>query len=292
MTEHTNVFEVKIDQSIPKIEYYKKQLQGITPEAFFVLGGGNREIVDLTGKKTYKTSSYKGKFYPDKTGGAKARPLAALELGQYYQDAKIVTMSHRPKNLFLLSQQEIETSEVPPFSQVLSEDLQGFGVGKERIIENPVSTSTLTEMMEIIKTCALKDWQNAAVITNDYQIERGKKIIDLLINEEKLKLLKNQLQFLFKTGDESDLFNQKWQELENAIIKFKNSNSKIIFVSAENILKKRSPHYETLIIDLMEQNGYKNVVEQERAGNEKIDLGTYSFAQESFREYIFSHNQK
>src|SRR3990172_1596954 len=109
MTENTNVFEVKINQDIPKEEYYREQLLGITPEAFFVLGGGNREITDSKGRKSHKTSPYRGKFWfgnpakpddPPKSGGAKARPIAVVELSKFYPDAKIVTMSHRPKELY------------------------------------------------------------------------------------------------------------------------------------------------------------------------------------------------
>lgn len=289
--QQTNVFEVKIDQSISKDLYYKEQLQGISPEAFFVLGGGNREITDSKGRKSHKTSPYKGKFFPEKTGGAKARPIAAVELSHYYPNAKIVTMSHRPNNLFQLAEQETQPIDYPSFASVLSDDIKRAGVDKDRIIEDPDSTSTLTEIIEVIKISAKNDWQNVAVITNDYQIERAQKILDILKDDEKRILLQNQLQFLFKTGEETDFFNQQWRELERALSEFKTNSTRTVFVSAENVLRKRSPHYEVLINELIELNGYKNVVEQERIGNERIEEGKYNFAQDSFREYILSKRE-
>ncbi len=288
MTENTNVFEVRIDETIPKEEYYKEQLQGVNPEAFFVLGGGNREVTDSRGRKSHKTSPYRGKFFPEKTGGAKARPIAAVELSHFYPNAKIVTMSHRPNNLFQLAQQKTQPTDHPSFARVLSDDIQRAGVDRDRIIENPDSTSTLTEIMEVIRLSTQNDWQNVAVITNDYQIERAQKIIGILKDDEKRNLLKNQLQFLFKTGEETDLFNREWEKLERALSKFKTNNISVVFVSAENVLRRRSPHYEVLINELVELGGYKNVVEQERIGNKKIEEEKYNFAQDSFREYIFS----
>ena len=287
LEEQSNVFEIKIDQSISKEDYYKKELAGITPDAFFVLGGGNREITDSKGRKSFKTSPYKGKFFPKKTGGAKARPVAAAELGEFYPNAKIVTLSHRPRELFQMTEQDTQPVIFPAFAEVLASDLKRLRV-KNEIIQQPQSTSTLSEIMEIIELSARNGWQNVAVITNDYQVERAQKLLDILKDDEKRILLRNQLQFLFKTGEESDLFNRQWQGLEDALLKFKNSDKHIVFVPAENILRRRSPHYQTLIDELVELDGYKNVVEQERIGNRKIAEGEYNFAQESFKEYVLS----
>lgn len=305
LEEQSNVFEVSPDLSIPKEEYYRKELAGITPDAFFVLGGGSRQITDSKGRKSYKTSPYKGKNWEGKpaqvdeegnirrkeqkpvSGGAKARPIAAAELGEYYPDATIVTMSHRPRHLFQLSEETIEPADFPAFAKVLDQDLQRLRVRNE-IIENPASCSTFTEIIEIIKLCAEHQWQDVAVVTNDYQIERAQKFVDALKDDDKRMEIKNQLQFLFKSGEETDLFNEKWEELEQALGKFKENNVNVVFVSAENILRRRSHHYETLINRLIETDQYHNVVEQEGVGNESIDAGIYNFAQDSFREYILS----
>lgn len=285
---HQSVFEVKVDPDISKKDYYKEQLQGITPDAFFVLGGGNRQIKDSKGVISYKTSPYAGKFFPAKTGGAKARPIATVELSKYYPDAKIVTMSHRPKNLYTLTEQATVSSEIPPFAQILAADMQRAGVAEQRIIQEPASTSTLTEMMEVMLMSANHDWKNVAIVTNDYQIERGQKVIDLLKDQDKRKQLQDQLSVLFQTPEEQSAFSKKWQELEDAIAKIKTNNLNIVFASAENVLKRRSPHYETLIDELTELDGYKNVVEGERIGDEKIDSGEYNFAQPTFKEYIMA----
>jgi uncharacterized SAM-binding protein YcdF (DUF218 family) len=290
--EQSNVFEVKIDQSVPKDDYYSKELQGINPEAFFVLGGGNREVRDSKGKISYRTSPYKGKFFPEKMGGAKARPIAMVELAKFYPDAKIVTMSHRPNYLFQLAEQTAQSKAMPPFSQVLAEEIERWGVEGQRIIQESESTSTLTEMMEIIKISAVNDWRNVAVVTNGYQIERALEVLDILKDDNQRTVLKNQLQYMFKIGEETDLFNTTWNELEQALVKFKKNNTGVVFVSAENVLRRRGVLYERLINELVETDGYKNVMEQERLGNEKIKSGTYNFAQDTFKEYIMAAGQK
>ncbi len=288
MEESPNVFEAEIVVRLSKKEYYEGELRGINPDAIFVLGGGNRAADKTNGKKRYTTSPYKGKFFPEKTGGAKARPVAAAELSIYYPEAKIVTMSHRPNHLNQESEQLTQSQNQPPFASVVAQDLERLKVNKSKIIESPGSTSTLTEMMDIINLCAKNSWQNAAVITNDYHVERALKFLEYLLDDDKRLEIKNQLQFLFKTGEETDAFKGKWDDFEKHLAKFKQDQVSIVFVAAEKILKKRSHHYEVLIEQLVETNGYKNVVEQERIGVEKMRDGKYDFAQDSFREYILA----
>ncbi|OGH47552.1 MAG: hypothetical protein A3A51_03130 [Candidatus Levybacteria bacterium RIFCSPLOWO2_01_FULL_39_10] len=271
-----------------KKTYYNEQLQGISPQALFVLGGGNRLIVDSRGRESYKTSPYKGKFFPDKTGGAKARPIAAVELASFFPDAKVVTMSHRPSHLHQPGSTADEINKYPSFAQILSADIQRMGVDKERIAEVPQSTSTLSEIMEIIKLSAERRWQNVAVITNDYQIERSQSILEMLKDEERLQALRSQLEILFQTEDEQRLFSQKWQDFEGALSNFKQANTNIVLISAEDVLRKRSRHYGVLIDELVSLPGYINVSKQEKEMADKIAQGEYNFAQDTFRQYILS----
>lgn len=283
--EESNVFQVDVKPDMSKKDYYEKLLSGISPDAIFVLGGGNRAIDKKDGGKRYTTSSYKGKFYPEKTGGAKARPVAAAELGEFYPDAKIIAMSHRPSVLYQMAEQSVQPLVSPPFAQVIEGDLKRLRV-KNEIIEAPDSTSTLTEIIENILLTTENNWQNSVIVTNDYQIERAQKILEILKDDDKRKVLKNQLQFLFASGEETAAFEDKWKRLEEALQKFKAQNYNVIFVSAEDILSMRSPRYRKLVGELREDNGYKNVSEQEKIGNLKIDSGEYNFAQASFKEYI------
>lgn len=284
--DRLNVFEVGIDRSLPKEEYFEKLLEGVDPDAFFVLGGGNKKLIDEQKRiKGYKTSPYKGLNYPRYTGGAKARPLAVLELSKFYPGAKIVTMSHRPEEYAQMEAQRTFPKDMPPFAQILDEELQRWGENGE-IIEIPSSTSTLTEMMEIIKMSAENNWVHPAVVTNDYQIERAQRLVDMLLEPEGRLIIRNQVQFLFKSGEETDVFNRKWAELEKAVARFIELGAKISFVQAEAVLKRRSPHYEALVNRLTEENGYRAVVEHEREGNDDIEQGKYNFAQDNFKEYI------
>lgn len=273
-----NLFQIR--------DYYKEQLQGVIPEVFFVLGGGIREITNSKGTVSYKTSSYKGLYFPEKIGGAKARPIATVELSKYYPDAKIVTMSHRPNYLSQFSELAIRFTNSPTFAHVLSDELQKAGVNENRIITKPESTSTLTEIMEVVKLSAQRDWQNVAIVTNEYFIERTQTILDLLKDGYKRTELGEQLQFLFDPGEETDAFKNNWEKLEQGLAKFQDRNVRAVFVSAENVLRKRSPHYETLISKLMKLDGYQNVLKQEKTGNDSIARGNHDFAQDSFKEYV------
>jgi hypothetical protein len=285
--EDSNVFEPRFERKITKSEYYKELLGGLNPDALFVLGGGNRTIAKDGRRKRFTTSAYKGKFYPVKTGGAKARPVAVAELAEFYPQATIVTMSHRPLVLFQSSEQTTQPVDQPPFSKVLYQDLQKLGVSNE-IIEDPYSTSTLTEIMDVVMLSVENGWRKSTVLTNDYQLERAQKILNILKDDDRRKLLKNQLQFLFATGEETEAFNKKWGGLEESLAKYNQGGYSTVFVSAESVLEMRSPHYASLIRQLREDNGYKNVREQERVGNAEIANFEYNFAQPSFKEYILS----
>ncbi len=269
-----------------KEAYYLEQLGGIVPQAIFVLGGGNRKIEREGHDPRYTTSPFKGKFYPQKTGGAKARPVAAAELAQFYPQAVIVTMSHRPSQLFHHGDEVLPAPD-HPFSAVLAQDLRRLRVQNE-IVERPQSTSTFTEIIEAISFGNQMGWQNTAVIVSDYQKERAQLLLDILTDDEKRALLRNQLQFLFTTGEETDVFKQKWGQLENALKEFKERKRRIVFVPAEDILAKRDPRYKTLVGVVRNEPGYEAVVAQEAEGNKKIIKGEYNFAQSSFKEYVFS----
>ncbi len=308
MTEDTaeqqNIFLTEINPDQSKEDYYREKLGGMVPEAFFVLGGGNRRIEEKGGRVWYKTSPYKGAFWngnagngngqevKPKAGGAKPRPIAAVELSGFYPNAKIVTMSHRPGTLYQMSEQTTQTQVQPPFADVLASDMERLGLPSERVVKEPESTSTLTEMMEVFKLAAENNWENVAVITNDYQIERAQTIIDMLKDEGKLQGLRDRLGTLFNTREEQEAFMRQWQKLEEAIGKTREKGLNINFISAEDVLRKRNHLYDRMIKGLIETIQYKNVVEGERVGNDNIKAGTYNWAQPTFKEYIMSLESK
>jgi peptidoglycan LD-endopeptidase CwlK len=256
------------------------------PQAIFILGGGNR-VIEKEGRSTrYTTSPYKGRFFFDeknpRTGGAKARPIAALELAQDLPGAKIVTLSQRPGHL---TQGTIPS---PDFAEVLADDLVRHGIDRERIMQQSASTSTLTEMMEVIKISAENDWTSINVVVSDYQVERADILLGILTDPIKYADLKHQLLSLFLNSAEMEIFEQKMAELENAIDRFKASSISVNFVSAEDTLLGRSKHHANLVNYVRSLEGYANVQRQEIAANEKIRAGEYNFAQETFRQYILS----
>jgi uncharacterized SAM-binding protein YcdF (DUF218 family) len=269
------------EQYASKADYYNKKFHGEKPDVIFVLGGGNKRVKDSRGKVLYKTSSYKGEYFPAQIGGAKARPIAALELSGYYYDAKIVTMSHTPNKLF-----HSDSEIIPSLAQVMAEELVRNGINKEKIIEKPEPTSTLTELMEVIKMSAENKWKSAAVVTNNYHIERAAILMSILTDDPRLKDLKYQLRKNFEDIGEIEIFSRKWEELQQSTDRFKVAGGRIDFIPAEDILQKRSPHYAVLLSRVGELSGYSRVFEQERTYTRKLKEGIYTFSRESFREYI------
>ncbi len=255
------------------------------PQAIFVLGGGNRVIEEEGKDPMFTTSPYKGKFFPRMTGGAKARPYAALDLAQKYPGAKIVTLSQRPEEL-----QEKGPIKEPPFASVMAEDLMLKKVDKSRIIEQTASTSTLTEFMEVVKLSAEFDLLNVDVVVSDFQLERAQLLLDTIMDPDKYASLKRQLRGLFTNASEVELFEEKMYELEQAVNKIRSNGSRLNLVSAEEVLRKRSGHYATLIDQVRKLEGYSNVQNKEKQDVDKIKRGEFNFAQPTFRQYIMSLN--
>lgn len=311
--QHQSAFRVEPDLDVSKKDYYQEQLQGVTPDAIFVLGGGTRAIkphAKDNGEmpqrtRRFTTSPIKGIFWkgiPEKRdetgaivqrekrptyGGAKLRPIAAAELVASFPKAEVITFSHRPENLLLMSARASAPTDEPSYAAVIASDMKRYGVGKD-IEEVPQTTSTFTEIIEALIISSENNWQNTAVVTNDYHLERGRKLLGVLLDDSKRTLIRNRLQFLFTTGEETEKFDKKWDQLERAIAKFREMDAAMVFVSAENIAMKRNKHYETLIRSLEGSSQYKNMIEQEREGNNKIDDGSYRFDQPTFREYILA----
>lgn len=214
----------------------KESNQKELPEAIFVLSGGIKE--DKDGE--FKTLSYSEKDVHGFVTGGKARVISAAELAKIFPEIKVVTTS------------AIEP-DYPSHARVMANELLKREVPEDQIILEEKSIDTLTEFMEMIKISVREKWKRITIITNDYHIPRAKEMFQ-------------QIESLVKGED---------PEFDAALIKFKEANTKINFISAEEILETINPHFKTLIEKVKQTEEYTKRLEAEERGLEDLKSGKY-----------------
>lgn len=224
-------------QTQDKEELYKELLEGKKPGAIFILSGG---IVKR--ERGYSTTAYSDTQGDYGVLGGKARVVAAAELSKFYPEAKLVsTATYYP------------TPGDPSQSQIMESELLRLGVDKSQIKTEEYSRSTYDELSRIIALSLENDWHNIAVVTNEYHLPRVK---EMLAGLNELATNKN---------DES---------LLSLIPRFEKA-SNISFVSAEDVMVLRSPHYKSVIEEAKKHPDYKKRVEAENRGLQALKSGTY-----------------
>ena len=227
---------------LPKEEIYKQILEkefegGELPDAIFVLSGS----IEFHENQGFRSPSYAS---GDDSGitGSRARVIAAAEIAKTFPEITIVAMS------------ENKEKSHPSDAEVIEQELVERGVDMEQIELEEESTSTHTELLEMMKMAKGKGWTRIAVLTNDYHIARTSLML------EKLENIPGAL----------------IDEEEFATVKeFKQSEVEVRFFSAEDIISNASHHYKALIDKVHESQGYKNRVEREQNGIRQLNEGTY-----------------
>lgn len=222
---------------VPKEEMYKSILVkefegGSLPDAIFVLQGG----IEYHETKGFRSPSYSGGDFAGITG-SRARVIAAAEIAKAFPSIAIVATSQ--------GDQEGEGE-----AQVMAKELNQMGVTP--VLEEK-STSTLTELLEMIRMSEENGWSNITVLTNGYHVPR-------------VKVMYEKLESIEGLCDEDEI----------AMIQaFKTGEAKVAFVSAEDILVNTSHHYEHLIEKVEQSDGYKKRVELEQKGIDDLEAGRY-----------------
>ncbi len=223
-----------------KIELYKEIFCG-EPDAIFVLSG---EITKKPGDtlRPYRSTSF---ATSDSFGmlGGKARVVAAAEVGKYLPNVKIVTTSRS---------MDPERSEEPTHAQVMAIELKHYGIPQDQIMLEEESTTTLTEIVEMIKLSRRNDWKHVGIISNAYHLPRVQAIYEHIQD--------------FTNDDEV---------LEEALQFFRQNNLTISYVPAEEILPHRSSHFVKLIHQAQQSEEYLRRIESERIGLQKVKEKTY-----------------
>ena len=211
------------------------------PQAVFILGGGIVKIDEV-----FRSTSYLDTDYSGAIAGGQARVAAGAELSKVFPELTFVTTSHC---------REDEPSE----AAVMATELKQLRVKDDKILLEEKSTTTVTEFVEMIKIADEKGWSQIAILTSDYHIPR-------------CKIMWKKLANLIDGADFSDDYKK---EFSRALAEFKQNNSQIIFVGAEEVLEKVNDDYRVLVKEAKESDGYKKRVELEKEGVKNLQENKY-----------------
>lgn len=276
------------NNALPKKDVYLKLINGNAPDALCIMGGGlSRHKINHKNVKNYIKFLYQGNK-PNSINGTEARVIAAVELFKYFPTIKIVTLSHKLKPVFFhFLNYLIETTGIRKISlaKKMANELLKMDIPKSQIIICEKSTSTVTEIMEIIFLSAKNNWKNIVLISNDYHIQRIKDLLHEIrqgTEEFYQKILQD-----ISTKEEQKKLRQLFETLSFGIIKLKNEGAKIIAISAESILSEKGRIYHEVVKEVEKEKAYKNVEKNEEKGRIEIIKGNYNFNNNNtFTEYL------
>lgn len=197
-------------------------LCGGKPDVLYLLSGVSEIIDPETGQKTYKPGSYKDVDWNGYMTGGKGRALAITELAKRFPDAKVAVNS----NTF-----NIHNPEAPTDAEVMAEYVERIGIPPEKIIKQDRSTTTFTELIELVKYIAEHQWGHAVVVAGETQKPRAEEMF------RQIATLRDP------AGAWED------PEFRAALEDIKVINPKITFVSAEDVLPFRDERYEKVIAE-------------------------------------------
>lgn len=205
------------------------------PEALFSFSGGIEKNPN-TGR--YKTTTFTHFGEHGQVTGGRTRAIATAEVARVFPDLKIVTTSHYYK-------------DEPSHASVIAEELIRRGVEEERISLEEESMSTITQLVEMIKTAVKNNWREIVAITNGYHLARMQEMYRQLGN----------------------LYNE--QEFQEALRKFQEMKGEVGFFSSDEILTSISGHWEDYFNKVKETPAYRATVEAEARGLKDLREGRY-----------------
>lgn len=170
--------------------------------------------------------------------------IAGAEIGENFPDITLITLSQTKP-------------EDPTHAEVYAKGLEGLGISKERIKQDARSMSTLTELIEVFKMARSNNWEDIAILTNEFQIGRAQEMLNHM--EELIE----RYELVDKDFVEAFEFFEKGKKL------------KIHFLNAETILATRDPRYKDIIEAAKDSLSYKKREQVERGAVQQLKDGTY-----------------
>jgi uncharacterized SAM-binding protein YcdF (DUF218 family) len=239
--------------SEPSLEHIESEdpvekIIGGKPEAVFVLSASTVKLPGTqAGETKYKSTSYHDVDQHGLLGGGKYRVLAGAEIYKHFPDVKIVTTSRSMAG----------GEDEPTDAAVMASELEQLEVPKESIILEETSVSTMTMLYEMAKLANQNGWKSVAIVSNRYHLER----------------LKEMFKKMLETSATDPALLQS--------INYLKDNTKVFFVSAEDILPVRKADYDRLEKVIQGTKAYQDRVAAEQNGIEALKAGSYhSIAEE------------
>ncbi len=212
------------------------------PDAVIILA---RDIVKNEATSRMQSGSYGNVDIHGMMGGAKARTIAGAEMHKVFPDATIVANSW------------IKTEPVS-YARVTADELEKRGVDKNSIILQEQSYSTFTELIELIKLIVAHDWKHVSIVVNEFSIPRAKAM----------------LEHIHELHDPNGYSRQP--DVQQSLRAFKEmTDTKIVFVSAEEVLLATSTHYKKTITEARQLPQWQVTMEREEAAAQQVRDGKY-----------------
>jgi uncharacterized SAM-binding protein YcdF (DUF218 family) len=224
-----------------------------TYEVLVVLAGGVDQVERASGKTAYRPAPYLvekqqtgyrkgGRTDSDNASyvvlGGHARAVAAAHLSQKGKVQTFLFSTGRPEYL--------SKHAAAPSEASVMRDETARRIGVRPPAESPTffleenSTNTRENAVESLKIVRQAGWKRIAVLSNEYHMRRVERFFEIAQEET-------------QTRDVA-----------------------IAFISAEEVLKERSPHYRALIERLEHSRAMRTRREWEATGIQALDEGQYS----------------
>jgi hypothetical protein len=218
------------------------------PDALYLLSGVSEITNPETGEKTYKPGSYKDVDWNGYMTGGKGRALAVVELAKRFSDAKVAVNS----NTF-----NVRYPEAPTDAEVMAEYVERRGVPPEKIIKQDRSTTTFTELIELIKYIAEYRWKHTVVVAGETQLPRTEEMF------RQIGTLQDP------AGAWKD------PDFRAALEEVSKMKSKITFVSSEDVLPFRDERYTKVIAEARNTETWKIREALDEKAVEDLRTGKY-----------------
>lgn len=218
------------------------------PDALFLLSGVSEVIDSKTKEKKYKPGSYADVDWKGFMTGGKARALALVELAKHFPEAVVAVNS----NTF-----NIHDPLAPTDAEVMAEFVKRKGVEMGRVLMQDQSTTTFTELIELLRYVAKYEWKHPVVVAGESQKLRAEE--------------------MFRQLDTLQDPDGAWRdpEFREALEKAKNLGTVVTFVSSEDVLPIRDPRYSELISAARNTDTWRNRENMDRKAFDDLAGGRY-----------------
>lgn len=187
-----------------------KELFIAKPDVISILSGGVT-VTKAPREVKYRTAGYLDRDEKHLATGGRVRIIAGAYAAHAFPHTFLLTNSGVPDNF----------PDGPTEAALNASELRELGVPSSQILSQDQSFSTAQELLALAKLVTERGWENIAIISNDYHLERVK---ETLIHLEALA--------------------PREPHVHSAIRNLQNKH--IMFIGAEKMLSMINPHYAQL----------------------------------------------